>query len=314
MIDISLVGLLVAAAGGFMGAVLGGLISFVFVGFMVLIGIAVAVAGGGGGFTDFVAWGPVFAPDVVFAGGLAAAGYAYKRGYTENGRDIGMPLVSLNKPDVLLVGAAFGVLGYLMTAAISVIPWLGHHIDPIAASIVIASIIIRLLFGTTGIIGPHAKGLTGMDKFRPSEDHFWLPWQQDWLHVGLLGLFIGALSGYASYELMHLFPEAAGQVMMLGFGISSVALLWLALGHPMPVTHHITLQSALAVLLISGRFPGLSPLAAVLIAAAIGAITALIGEVCSRLFTIRGDTHIDPPTVANLIVSFLLSIFLIPGM
>lgn len=308
--DITLIGVLAAAAGGFFGAVLGGLISFVFLGFAVLIGIGVTVATGDSSFMDVIAWGALFGPHIVFAAGCAASAYAAKRGALDSGRNIGLPLISLNRIDVLLVGSGFGVLGYLMTQGIGQIPWLGTRIDAIAASIFISSIIVRLAFGSTGLIGKHSQGLTGYGKFKPTDAHAWLPWQSQGPSITVLGLFLGALSGYMTWQLVGLFPEAAGSVILVGFGVSSVALMWLVLGHPMPVTHHITLQSALAVLLAMGRWPGLDPLWLVLIAAAAGAIASLVAEVISRLFTIRGDTHIDPPTAANVIVALGLTVAL----
>ncbi|MCW5253094.1 MULTISPECIES: hypothetical protein [unclassified Streptomyces] len=309
--EITLIGIMAAAAGGFLGAVIGGLISFVFLGLGLFVGIAVAVATGDGTFLDVVAWGPVFGPQTLFAGGVAAAAYAARVGVLPGGgRDVGTPLVSLSRPDVLLVGSVFGVFGHVLQQAILATPWLDTRIDAIALSIIASSVVVRLAFGRTGIIGAHSQGLTGWKKFQPTAEHSWLPWQQKPLHITVLGFFLGGFSALITLELARMFPEAAGQVMFVGFAISATALLFLVLGHPMPVTHHMTLQGALAVMLISARWADTPVWLLVLIGGVVGAIASLVCEAASRLFTIRGDTHVDPPTAANLVVALALNLTL----
>ena len=64
---------------------------------------------------------------------VAGSAYAAMKGYTDNGKDIAQPLARLGKPDVLLVGAATGVVGWLLVSYVfGKIPWLGGHTDAIA--------------------------------------------------------------------------------------------------------------------------------------------------------------------------------------
>ncbi len=65
--------LLAAFGGGVFGAAIGGQPAFIFTGFMVMIGVANSLAGGGFDFLGNVAFGPVFGPHISFAGGAAAA-------------------------------------------------------------------------------------------------------------------------------------------------------------------------------------------------------------------------------------------------
>ena len=51
-----------------------------------------------------------------FTGAVAGSAYAAMKGYTDNGKDIAQPLARLGKPDVLLVGAATGVVGWLLVS------------------------------------------------------------------------------------------------------------------------------------------------------------------------------------------------------
>ena len=292
---IEVLDLLAAAAGGFLGATFGALVAFVFTGFAVLIDVAAVIGSGDASFLNSIAFGPFFGPHISFAAGVAAVAYAKRRGWIDSGRDIVTPLVSLAKPSVLLVGAVFGVFGYLVAQVIGIIPWFGSNTDAVALTVVISAVVARLLFGKTGIIGPHVDGATGWKRFTPNAQHVWLAYQQRPLMAVLLGLFIGGLSAWASATLLEAYPDAPG-VIYLGFGVSAVSLLFLAFAVEVPATHHITLVSAVAVPVFLSVTGG--GIAVVLIGAAVGAVTALVGELFSRFWLIRGDTHIDPPASA----------------
>ena len=294
--DIDLLSLIGAAAGGFLGATFGALVAFVFTGFAVIAGVVALVGTGSTAFLDSVAFGPFFGPHISFAGGVAAVAYAARRGWISSGRDIVTPMVSLARPSVLLVGAGFGVLGHVLQQAVAATPWFGSRTDSVALTVVLSAVVPRLAFGRTGVVGPHADGLTGWKRFTPNGQHVWLAYQQSPAMAALLGIFVGAMSAWSSVTLLAAYPDAGG-VIYLGFGISAVSLLFLAFGVEVPATHHITLVSAVAA---SGfaTTVGLDPVPAVLVGAAFGGVTALVGEVFSRFWLIRGDTHIDPPASA----------------
>ncbi|MEN0070816.1 MAG: hypothetical protein AAGC63_07380 [Propionicimonas sp.] len=294
---IDVLGLLAAAAGGFLGATFGALVAFVFTGIAVLVGIGVLVGSGDASLLNSIAFGPFFGPHIAFASGVGALAYAARRGYIANGRDIVTPLVSLSKPDVLLVGAGFGVFGHLCQNLVSVIPWFGAHTDGVALTVVVSALVARIVFGRSGIVGANSEGLTGWKRFRPNDQQAWLRYQEHPVMAGLLGLFVGALSTWSSVTLLAAYPEATG-VIYLGFGISAVSLLFLAFGVAVPATHHITLVSAVAVSAMIGKWSFLPAPTLVIIGGCVGLLTALVGEGFSRLWLIRGDTHIDPPASA----------------
>lgn len=307
---IELFEILGAAAGGFIGATFGALIAFIFTGFAALAGIAILLATGDGAFINTVAWGPVFGPHVAFAGGVAAAAYAGRRGWIDSGRDILTPLVSIGKPSVLGIGALFGVIGLLLTKGIQQIPWFGTHTDSIALSIVIAALVARLVFGKTGIIGKNAEGLTGLARFKPNDTQAWLPWQSKWSAVSILGLGVGLLSAWATVALMVAVPEFGWAGMFLGFAIGSISLLFLQLGAAVPVTHHIALTAGTAAFVF---FPIVGdPVWAVVIGAVFGLIAGCVGEVMSRFWLIRGDSHIDPTASTIWLLVTVVHLIAIP--
>lgn len=289
---IDVLDLLGAAAGGFLGATFGALVAFVFTGFAVLIGIAAQIGSGDPGFLNAVAFGPFFGPHISFAAGVGAVAYAYRRGWIDSGRDIVTPLVSLARPSVLLVGAGFGVFGHLVQLLAAELGWFGSHTDTVALAVVVSALTARLLFGRSGVVGAHAEGHTGWRRFTPNAEHVWLAYQQRPAMALLLGTFVGGISAWAAVRLLALFPDAPG-VIYAGFGVSAVSLLFLAFGVQVPATHHITLVSAVAVSAFWPLIDG--EIALLLVGAAAGAVTALAGEVFSRFWLIRGDTHIDPP-------------------
>lgn len=270
---------LAALGGGALGAAFGALPVFIFTGVTVIAGVAIASSGGGNDFLAHVAFGPVFGPHIAFAGGAAAAGYAAMRGYVKNGRDITVPLMGVDRGDVLLVGGVFGCLGYVANESM-LAAGLGAWTDTIALTVTVSALAARVAFGKTGLFGtPPATAR----RFSPDLDYNWLPWQQRLPQLIAIGLAVGALSAFMAIQLGS---ERGGVV--LGFGIVSALLIFVQLGLKGPVTHHIALPAAAAAL-IGGS------LAAGMLAGVAG---ALVGEFYARVFLIHGDTHIDPPAAA----------------
>lgn len=272
----------VAFAGGALGAALGASAAFIFTGIFVLLGVAVAAGGGGKEFIGAVAFGPLLGPHVSFAGGVAAAAYAARRGYLETGgRDLGKGLAGLGRPDVLAVGGVFGVIGLVVQSLLAAAPF-GKWTDTIALTVVLSAILVRLTLGKTGVFG---------DPARKGE---WLPFQRDWPQVVALGMVLGLVSGGLARGIGL---DKGGDVA--GFGLAAAGLLFLHTGTTVPVWHHIALPAAIAYTL-SGGNPWLGMAA--------GAGGAVLGEMFARLLLNDGDTHIDPPAAAIATMTALLRI------
>ena len=335
--------LIAAFAGGAFGAAIGALPAFIFTGFMVIAGEAANLARGTAaeaagvdpstlgaiGITGSVAFGPVFSPAISFAGGAAAAAYAAKRGYMDTGFDFheakNIAYALGTKPDVLVVGGLFGIVGYWLTVASST---LAMPYDPIAMGVVLSALVHRLALGYP-LVGDASNGLLNM---RPWEDEErrvigepatagasetdggvarerflvepWLPHQYKWVNVGLLGVVMGILGGFIAVKTGSAF---------LGFGISAASLVFLNCGvENVPVTHHMTLPSSTAALaaLPAGFDPASQSavLTAVVAGAVLGGVCALFGELFQRVFYAHGDTHWDPPAAAIVFGTFLVAV------
>jgi hypothetical protein len=288
--------LLLAAGGGFFAAAIGALHAFIFTGFMGVAGIGIAAAGAGTNFLTFVAFGPVFGPHIAFAGGVAAAGYAALRDKDVGGKDIALPLVSIERPDVLAVGAAFGMFGYVVQFGISKIPWFGTHTDSVALTVIISAFVVRLAFGRSSIFGHLPEG-AGWGRFAPRDGAAWVRWHEKFVPNTVLGIFAGLLAAGVSLKLAEFFPEIASVANLLFFSLSAMSLLFLSLGLSFPVTHHITIIAGLGALTFLPIVGG-NLIAATLIGAVFGMLSAWCGELFARLWHDHGNTHIDPPAAA----------------
>lgn len=329
--------LLAAFAGGAFGAAIGALPAFIFTGFLVMFGESVKILAGDlsgiagydpmlfeqtAAITDQLGFGPVFGPHISFAGGAAASAYAAKKGYMDTGFPYheakNIAFAQGPKPDVLIVGGLFGILGYWITT-LSVtfgLPW-----DPIALGVVISALLHRVILGYP-VIGKVKKGLLNMAPFASGEKREpeperiskvrllvepWLGHQYKWADVSVLGIVVGILAAFITYQ--------TGSVFM-PFGISAASLLFLNLGvERIPVTHHMSLISSTSIVAATGGgYMEYSLGSMLLIGALFGLIAALFGELFQRVFYAHGDTHVDPPAGAIVMGTLLIAALALFGL
>lgn len=339
--------LLAAFAGGAFGAAIGALPAFTFAGFMVIAGETYALAErnlgsslemavvGNVAITESIALGVVFGPHVSFGGGAAAAAYAAKRGYLDTGFDYHEAKNVVQglgtRPDVLLVGGAFGIVGYWIATASAAAsaPW-----DPVAMGVVLSALCHRAVLGYS-LVGTTRDKLFDMRPFergirreaeRVADSEVstdggrfvvepWLPYQYKWANVTVLGVVVGILGAYITYVTGSAF---------LAFGISVATLVYINAGvAKIPVTHHITLPSSTAVLALTGvPMAEVTPSViaqtvpmwqALVLGAAFGVVGALAGEVSQRIFYAHAETHLDPPAASIVFTSFLVAVLAMVG-
>ena len=81
--------LIAAFGGGIIGAYMGALPAFIMTGIYALVGGVLTAAGVGGDVAvNYLAFGSFVGPHIAFAGGVAAAGYAGRKGKLASGTDI----------------------------------------------------------------------------------------------------------------------------------------------------------------------------------------------------------------------------------
>ncbi|WP_138007436.1 hypothetical protein [Halalkalirubrum salinum] len=320
--------LITALAGGAFGAAIGALPAFIFTGFLVFLGEGLLIAGDPAvSVTGVIGFGAITGPHIAFAGGVAASAYAGKKypemnpadGGYHFGKDITYAFGT--KPDILAVGAVFGVVGVLinqLSGSLLVVSGTGLT-DSIALTVVLSALIARVAFGYPIIGKPAGDGLLDMSPFERGEDHPkadsgaeehagrpatepWLPHQYKWSGVTAIGLVGGILGGYIWLQTGSIF---------LGYAISAISLLFLQLGvEKIPVTHHITLIGAVGAVVVD---PIAGSVVALLAAGVFGAISGLFGEVTQRIFYAHGGTHVDPPAMAIALAMVIIAILHIAG-
>lgn len=264
-------------AGGILGAALGGVNIFIMCGLAIVVGTGINMATGSQTFLNLVAWGPLLGPYASFAGGVAAAAYAARRGKLDNGRNIGVSLMGLDSPDVLFVGGLFGSFGFLLKTFLDMVPNIGNlpWTNTIALSIIINNIIVRLIFGKTGIFG-HVKNES--KRWQPLESEAWLPWQSQPMQLILLSTAVALPVSFIVTQQ----PVLLG----LGFGLATISLIFPQTGAKAPVFFHIALASETAAVISNNIWWGLS----------FGILAAFLAEIYSCIFLAHGDSHIDPPS------------------
>ncbi len=244
------------------------------------------------------------------------------------------------KPDVLIVGGLFGILGYWFVQLSTIF---GMPYDPIAMGVVLSAVAHRLVFGYS-IIGNAKKGILNMSPFESEDRRIigepavdggesdtggspetdggtvasrflvepWLPHQYKWANVATLGLVVGILGAYTAYETGSPF---------LAFGISAASLVFLNCGvERMPVTHHMALPASTAALALAPAGMNVSTaspaaiqaqiplLTALAVGAVFGVICGLFGEAFQRVFYSHADTHMDPPAASIVFGTFVVAI------
>lgn len=330
--DLWMLGMIIAAfAGGAFGAAIGALPAFIFTGFLVMFGESVRVLSGdysglmglnpetlnSAAITSQIAFGPVFGPHISFAGGVAASAFAAKKGYMNTGfafhesKNIAYALGP--KPQILIVGGLFGILGYWITTLSNIfaLPW-----DPIAIAVVLSAVAHRVVFKYP-VIGNTKRGLLNMEPFAKEEKREkgserllvepWLPHQYKWGDVSAIGIVVGILAAFMTIQTGSVF---------LPFGISAATLLFLNLGvEKIPVTHHISLIGSTSVVAATGGDVASVSLGALLLLGALfGLIAAVFGELVQRTFYAHADTHLDPPAGAIVMGTLLIAIFYYSGL
>lgn len=319
--------LLAGLAGGILGAAIGGLPALSLAGFAIVAGESLRLGGEevagespaaleAVGVTGVVGFGPVLGPHVAFAGAVAAAAYAGRTEMFDTGfryhqaKQIAKPLGS--RPDVLLVGGAFGLLGVLVAQVSS---GAGVPVDPVMFAVVISGFAHRIAFGYP-LVGRPRDGWFDMSPFERGERwerqadaagrhgrHVvepWLPAQYEWSNVGVLGTGVGIGAGFIAIETGSVF---------LPFGIAAASLAFLALGlYEFPVTHHMALPAGIVALAVDA-----DPLVAMVVAGVFGVIGGLAGEAAQRILYAHGDTHLDPPAVSIVLTSLLIGLLVAAG-
>jgi len=281
--------LLLAFAGGIVGAAFGGLNVFILCGVSAVIGTIHALTTGDQSFNNAVTWGPFLSPHISFAGAVAGAAFAAKKGLLKSGKDISSALMGKNLPSILFVGGVFGLIGELLRQLLQIIPLINGYpaTNNIALALVLSALIVRLAFGSTGLLGVIPEN---QRRWKFIKQEAWHPWNLPALQLTLVGIGFSLPAAFINVS----FPESTALV----FGFAAISLIFLQIGYSIPVTHHIVLAAEYGAFVTGNLWWG----------AFFGLLSAFIGEFFAHLFLNHGDTHIDPPAAALAVIFTIVPI------
>jgi hypothetical protein len=295
----SIFALIAAFGGGVLGAYLGALPVFILTGLFALVGGALTAAGADGSVAiNALAFGSFVGPHIAFAGGVAAAAYAGKKGKLASGTDILSPLYGVGEPDVLFVGGVFGVLGYLVAYVVGLLPVIGSAgpatTDLPGCTVFILALVTRFVFGKSGLTGQYTG--TGARE--------WAPAGKALMQDVMLGAGVGiAVSGVAMYLYDSGNTAAFSIFPIICFGFAAFTLIFTQTGFAVPSTHHVFLPAGLAaaVGIQAWGAPGM------LLGILFGIIGAVLGDIVTKSLNSYCDTHIDPPATTIFILTIVIN-------
>jgi len=262
--------------------------------------------------------GPIFSPMTGgFTAGLAAATYAHylKKHPGGSAKDILSPLIDTSW-DVMVVGgiaAVLGWYGYLLCGKIPIL----NQADGGAVIVVVSAWVTRFIFFHESPLG-NAESIAKIGWLKTDNYSIsWVPWQAIPSRNIVVGLATGLISGGIAIALRdYLAPlVTSGQVSATAAFLVPYMVIWaivivgliplnLATGaiQKMPVLHAMGLVACLAAIYTGS----------IIIAGIVGLLTALLQELCARMFHNYSVNHCDPPAAAILFGTLILNILFKP--
>lgn len=294
----SIFGLIAALGGGAFAASIGALPAFIMTGVFAVVGAVASMINPaiGGAIVGNVAFGSFFGPHIAFAGGVAGAAYAKKKGYMENGADIATALGGLQQPDVLIVGAIFGAIGFLFVnlVVVNVFGPILPGTDNPGITVFLSGCVARLVFG--------GKLVTG-DKVLPGGKATATSFTIAITYALLVGALFCAIAEGVDADTL---AAISANYPVLIFGTAAVGLVFAEMGVAFTGCHHIVIIAAIAA---TKFYTTGGPAMAIIGALVAGVISNFLCDAESSLINSGTDSHIDGPAFAICIMTFVLNCF-----
>lgn len=265
---------------GILGAMFGGIQTFICTGFAGIIVFVLRAAGVETTFLGGEVLNTLFLPAIIFNGaGLSTALAARRHPGELEGWDISRSLIFLHDTTVMLVGGLGGAIGYLVFAIASSLGW---PADAGSFSVILVGIIGRMVLGNGRWWNPSASAY-----YREQGPSYWL-----FQNVNCLAMAV---------VTAILLKEAGPDFYGIGFYISAALLIfgYAGGGQKVPTTHQITNIVGVSMGLTGGN---------VLISVLFGVLSNLVYLLFAKYFNEDCSTHIDPPAVGIEVTTFILGL------
>lgn len=299
-----LITILTAFASGVIATAIGALESVILTALVSIVGVAAIMAGCEYNIIANVCFGMFLGPQVAFGPALCAMNYAWKKEYVKDSKDIALPLGSVQKTDILVVGGLFAVAGWYLNQTIAMV--LPGYFDTVAATIVILNMISKIMFGNQGLIG---KVPEDDKRFGVNSKNKWLT-HMTYGHGWMFCMFGGSVGFISAWVLLELcsFSEKTGNPMIAGvsfvpiWAIAVVYLILMCCGLPCLVFHHVGLVGAYGAQMAYQA--GCSNISVLLWGIAFGIMAHYAGDLLADLFLVYGEGYVDPPSLSMWFCSF----------
>ena len=264
---------------GILGAMFGGIQTFICTGFAGIVVYALKAAGVEPTLLGDSVLNTLLLPAIIFNGASVATAVAARKYPEIKGWDITRSLIFTHDTLVMLVRGLAGMGGYLMFSFLS---WIGLPADAGSTSIVLFGVATRLLLSTGRTWNPDATAY-----------YTEMCWQY-WVFQSVNCIAVATVFAL-------LLAEAGPEFYGVGFSISALLLLfgYAGDGQKVPTTHQITNIVGVTLGMTSGN---------IVLAVFFGWLTNIIYLLFAKYFNEDCSTHIDPPAVAIGIVSLILNL------
>lgn len=265
---------------GILGAMFGGIQTFICTGFAGIIMFALKAAGAEVSFLGKEVLNTLLLPAIIFNGaGLSTALAARRHPGQIEGWDITRSLIFLHDTPVMLTGGLGGMLGYLVFSLAS---QLGLPADAGSFSVLSVGIAGRLLLGTGRRWNPDAAAY-----YREQGVEYWV--------------FQTVNATAMAVVCAILLKEAGPDYYGLGFSVSAALLIfgYAGGGQKVPTTHQITNIVGVTMGLTGGN---------IVVSVAFALLANVIYLLFAKFFNEECSTHIDPPAVGIELVTLILGI------
>jgi hypothetical protein len=265
---------------GILGAMFGGIQTFICTGFAGIIMFALKAAGAEVSFLGQEVLNTLLLPAIIFNGaGLSTAFAARRHPGQIEGWDITRSLIFLHDTPVMLTGGLGGMLGYLVFSLAS---QLGLPADAGSFSVLSVGIAGRLLLGTGRRWNPDAAAY-----YREQGVEYWV--------------FQTVNATAMAVVCAILLKEAGPDYYGLGFSVSAALLIfgYAGGGQKVPTTHQITNIVGVTMGLTGGN---------IVVSVAFALLANVIYLLFAKYFNEECSTHIDPPAVGIEVVTLILGI------
>ena len=303
--DLSITTLLAAFFAGVFATGIGAVWVFIACASSFMIGIVTGIDN----IASYV-FSPVLNPATTFLAAAAVSGYANWRGYKGGACGAADAFALLKKPDCLLLGGVFAVLGWILNQLLGQLGLAGF--DTIAFAVVLIPMAVKLITEKSmmGKVSEEVKAVGG--RFSHLSSVCYYPGLRTGANKTIFGIGYGVTISLAMYFLVNGLGRSVGLASGIGFGLGGFLLLLPGV----PGNHFVGCAACTALTLLSGGdaafFVPENLITIMVWGAGFGTFSLYLADFFGDFWCNFGKTTIDIPASSiagsTLVISLLVSV------